>query len=559
MGYRPIAIDGGDQQRARCMDAGAEIYLDFQKEQDLRVALLRETGGKLSSAIIVCAGVTTAYEAALDCLDYHGTLVAVGIPPPTSKILIHPLPLIDYGIRIIGSITGHREDIAEAAEFVRKGLVKPRVTVIDIQDLGQYAGRVNDMEGKLVSNWYDTWTVPNMTVSFFAATEPKVHRHLRSRVSSAYSMSSILSMEPFIQEVASELWGRFREFSKSSEPVPLHSWANYFAFDVVGQLALGGRIGFVEHGEDIGGIIKSIHDGFYLMANMGNVPLQMLWFNNSIVQWILKNFGGKRLNSFNVFLKWLDRRVTERMTNGLGTKRRDMLQHFVEAKDMSGQPVKKGDVMIEGVNILGAGADTTSIGILAVMGAILTHPAAKEKLCKELDQAYKDLGLEGTSSEIDFKDAEKLPYLAAVVKESMRLHPSISYQLPRVVPEPGIYIGEHFIKPGSICSISATSMNRSKEVFGPDAEEWKPERWIPVTEYDQSRISTMNGLLTTFGMGARSCVGKNIALVEVHKFIAQFFRHFDAIVTNKERPWATKSQWFSIQKEFWVTIKERGV
>ncbi|KAJ9245288.1 hypothetical protein DTO169E5_1155 [Paecilomyces variotii] len=409
------------------------------------------------------------------------------------------------------------------------------------------------------SNWYDTWTVPNMTVSFFAATEPKVHRHLRSRVSSAYSMSSILSMEPFIQEVASELWGRFREFSKSSEPVPLHSWANYFAFDVVGQLALGGKIGFVEHGEDIGGIIKSIHDGFYLMANMGNVPLQMFWFNNSIAQWMVKNFGGKRLNSFNVFLKWLDKRVTERMTNGLGTKRRDMLQHFVEAKDMSGQPVKKGEVMIEGVNILGAGADTTSIGILAVMGAILTHPAAKEKLCKELDQAYKDLGLEGTSSEIDFKDAEKLPYLAAVVKESMRLHPSISYQLPRVVPEPGIYIGEHFIKPGSMCSISATSMNRSKEVFGPDAEEWKPERWIPVTEYDQSRISTMNGLLTTFGMGARSCVGKNIALVEVHKFIAQFFRHFDAIVTNEERPWVTKSQWFSIQKEFWVTIKERGV
>lgn len=58
-------------------------------------------------------------------------------------------------------------------------------------------------------------------------------------------------------------------------------------------------------------------------------------------------------------------------------------------------------------------------------------------------------------------------------------------------------------------------------------------------------------------MGARSCVGKNIALVEVHKFIAQFFRHFDAKVLNEDRPWVTKSQWFSIQKEFWVTIQER--
>lgn len=336
-----------------------------------------------------------------------------------------------------------------------------------------------------------------MTVSFFAATEPKVHRHLRSRVSKAYSMSSILSMEPFIQEVASELWGRFREFSKSSDPLPLHLWGNYFAFDVVGQLALGGKIGFVEHGQDISGIIKSIHDGFYLMANMGNVPLQMFWFNNSIAQWMVQNFGGKRMNSFNVFLQWLEKRVTERMINGLGNKRKDMLQHFIDAKDMSGQPVKKGDVMIEGVNILGAGADTTSIGILAVMGAILTHPEAKKKLQNELDQAYKDLGLEGTNKEIDFKDAEKLPYLAAVIKESMRLHPSISYQLPRVVPESGIQIGEHFINPGSICSISATSMNRSKEIFGPDAEEWKPERWIASTEEDQAKTVTMNGFLTT--------------------------------------------------------------
>lgn len=310
-------------------------------------------------------------------------------------------------------------------------------------------------------------------------------------------MSSILSMEPFIQEVTSELWGRFREFSKSSEPVPLHLWGNYFAFDVVGQLALGGKIGFVERGEDVAGIIKSIHDGFYLMANMGNVPLQMFWFNNRISQWTVKTFGGKRLNSFSIFLQWLEKRVEERMANGLGNKRKDMLQHFVEAKDMNGQPVKKGDVMIEGVNILGAGADTTSIGILAVMGAILTHPEAKKQLQEELDQAYKDLGLEGTSSEIDFKDAEKLPYLAAVIKESMRLHPSISYQLPRIVPASGIQVGDHFIKPGSICSISATSMNRCKDIFGPDAEEWKPERWIPATEEDQSRISSMNGFLTT--------------------------------------------------------------
>lgn len=43
-------------------------------------------------------------------------------------------------------------------------------------------------------------------------------------------------------------------------------------------------------------------------------------------------------------------------------------------------------------------------------------------------------------------------------------------------------------------------------------------------------------------MGSRSCVGRNLALGEVHKYIAQFFRHFDEEIVNKDRPWVTKPQ-----------------
>jgi cytochrome P450 len=192
-----------------------------------------------------------------------------------------------------------------------------------------------------------------MTVSFFAATDIKVHRHLRSRVSGAYSMTAILSMESLVQEVLSLNKDRLTEFAHRGQVVHIDQWVNYFTFDVVGQLAMGGTIGFLQHGKDIDGIIQSIHDGFWLMSNMGNVPLQNFWFNNAFSTWIIRTFGGKRLNAFDVFVDWLEHRVDARMSDGLGEKRRDMLQHFIEAKDLNGQPVKKADVMIEGVNILG--------------------------------------------------------------------------------------------------------------------------------------------------------------------------------------------------------------
>ncbi|RKL07790.1 hypothetical protein BFJ70_g16867 [Fusarium oxysporum] len=396
-----------------------------------------------------------------------------------------------------------------------------------------------------------------MTISFFATTDNKVHRFLRSRVSGAYSMTSILAMEPLVQEVMDLNLTKLGGFADRGETLPLDKWANYFTFDVVGQLAMGGMIGFLQQGKDIDGIIQSIHDGFWLMANMGNLPLQMLWFNNPLYKWFVRTLGGTRLNAFDVFLEWLNNRVEQRMTHGLAPgQRRDMLQHFIEVKDPQGLPVKKGDVMIEGVNILGAGADTTTIGILACMGTLLTHPEAKQRLVKEIDDAYMTLGLEG-DREISFKEAEKLPYLSAIVCESTRLHPSIQYQLPRNVPAEGVQIGPHFVPRGSVCGVSPMSMNRSQEIFGKDADEFRPERWIAESPEDEERIKRERSLLVTFGMGSRSCVGKNLATVEIYKYIAQFFRHFDADVVDKNKPWKCKTQWFAFQRNFNVRLTRR--
>ncbi|KAJ5540556.1 hypothetical protein N7494_005632 [Penicillium frequentans] len=130
------------------IEAGAEVYIDYEEDQDLKSAVLRETGGKLCAAAIVCAGVVSAYESSIECLDFFATLVAVGIPPPPLKMSIHPLTLIDYGIRMIGSITGDRADIAEAAEFVRRGVVVPKVMVVAMPLLNSYMERLNDLEGK---------------------------------------------------------------------------------------------------------------------------------------------------------------------------------------------------------------------------------------------------------------------------------------------------------------------------------------------------------------------------------------------------------------------------
>jgi cytochrome P450 len=99
--------------------------------------------------------------------------------------------------------------------------------------------------------------------------------------------------------------------------------------------------------------------------------------------------------------------------------------------------------------------------------------------------------------------------LQAVVKEATRLLPSIVFQLLRHAPENFFVRGEH-IPAGTSVGISPISQNRDRDIFGEDANEFRPERWLE----NRDKAGYMDTCLMTFGgSGPRMCVGKNIALV----------------------------------------------
>ncbi|KAJ3461113.1 hypothetical protein MRS44_011980 [Fusarium solani] len=114
MGLRVIAIDGRDQEQP-CMAAGAEAYIDFTESSDLASRMVEVTDGRKVSAVLVLRRDT----------------------PPQQKVGFSPTDLIDSGYQIIGSLVGTRKDIQEAADFVKRGLVKPQVRLVALSDLGE--------------------------------------------------------------------------------------------------------------------------------------------------------------------------------------------------------------------------------------------------------------------------------------------------------------------------------------------------------------------------------------------------------------------------------------
>ena len=137
---------------------------------------------------------------------------------------------------------------------------------------------------------------------------------------------------------------------------------------------------------------------------------------------------------------------------------------------------------------------------------VCRHPEVYHKLQKEIDDFYADYGL---TEPITYAQTQKMPYLGAVAKEAMRLIPSIVYQLIRYCSE-GQSVDGKSIPPGTPVGISPMAQNRDRAIWGDDADDFRPERWLESKE--RTAYLDLNNY-TFGGNGPRMYIGRNIALV----------------------------------------------
>jgi cytochrome P450 len=136
-------------------------------------------------------------------------------------------------------------------------------------------------------------------------------------------------------------------------------------------------------------------------------------------------------------------------------------------------------------NNLLAGSDTTAIGLRSAFYFLIKNPRCYAKARAEIDRA----DAEGRLSEhISYDECLKLPYLQAVMKESLRLHPGIGFPLERYVPPEGATICGFDLPGGTIVGVNAHVVHRDRDAFGEDAEEFRPERWL---EASSERLKVM--------------------------------------------------------------------
>ncbi|TIA24879.1 flavonoid 3',5'-hydroxylase [Aureobasidium pullulans] len=178
---------------------------------------------------------------------------------------------------------------------------------------------------------------------------------------------------------------------------------------------------------------------------------------------------------------------------------------------------------------------------------------------KLIEQRRKDIEAGNTNGRIDLLQTEvteHCPYYIACIKESMRLTPSAPNIFPRLVNKGGMDLFGKYVPEGLEVTCNPWIVHRDENIYGPDAGVFRPERWLE----DDEKTRQYNKYNMAFGYGARVCLGREIANMELYKAPLQFFRMFEPVLANKEEPgkYLIKGG-VSYFTDMWMNIEERKV
>ncbi|KAI0635731.1 cytochrome P450 [Trametes polyzona] len=222
---------------------------------------------------------------------------------------------------------------------------------------------------------------------------------------------------------------------------------------------------------------------------------------------------------------------------------KDLMSILLKANmGASGEDKLEEDELISQMStLIMAAVDTTSNALSDILDHLAKHPDVQQRLREEIIEAGADKGL-------DFDALMGLPYLEAVCRETLRVCAPFTQVfrearedivLPISKPMTGVdgsTVREILVPKNTTIVAGLLNCNRNKELWGEDAFEWKPERWLaPLpTAVTEAKIPGVYSNLMTFLGGGRACIGFKFSQLEMKVLLSLLLANF--VFEPSEKP-----------------------
>ncbi|KAH9914354.1 cytochrome P450 [Fomitopsis serialis] len=396
------------------------------------------------------------------------------------------------------------------------------------------------------------------------------HAKQRKLLNPVFSVNNMRAMLPLFHELGC----KFREAIRARvqdgpQELDMLAWLARVALELIGQGALGYSFDplVTDRADPYGEALKSLGpelDSLMILRKVAYLsePLPR-WFRRAF----LKLFPpGTRVHSIVQTLDTLDRSAKDiYAAKKRASKQGDaeMMKQVGQGKDLisillranaAADPTDRlpdDEVVAQMSLFIMAGLDTTSNALSRILTLLATHPDHQQKLRQELLEARAADGL-------PYDELNRLPLLDAVIRETLRMANKDTV-LPLSTPirtTDGKFMNAIPIAKGSQFVIGFAGSNMNKAVWGEDALEWKPERWLslPAT-VTEARIPGVYStyvvpsiLLTlyrmTFSGGKRACIGFKFSEMEMKVVLSILLSNFTFEPSGKQIEWNVGVVWY---------------
>ncbi|KAJ4486289.1 cytochrome P450 [Lentinula aciculospora] len=381
--------------------------------------------------------------------------------------------------------------------------------------------------------------------------EGEVHNRQRKALNPAFSASQLRQFLDLFQRSTSRLAKKWKEEEladarDSGKVINVTHWLPKITLDVIGESAFGYDFGALDgRANELGDIFKHMFADSRLYPQKG----LMLWraFRRSIPAPIgdfLCRFPTKeekRFKEFSNASKKIAKSVFDtasQETNGEEDLkgRKDVLSVLLRS-NMTADPKKtldEDEVLSQMATIILAGHETTASTTSWILYELGKSIKDQSRIYEEIREMRDRIGASGEPTASDY---DSMPFFNAVIKESLRLHPIVPALIRQaasddviplefpVISESKEELSQIPVSKGQRVLVSISVYNRLTQVWGKDANEWNPERFLHELKRDTTLGVYAN--LMTFSAGVRACIGWRFALMELQAILFGLIENFE--------------------------------
>jgi fatty acid omega-hydroxylase len=230
----------------------------------------------------------------------------------------------------------------------------------------------------------------------------------------------------------------------------------------------------------------------------------------------------------------------------MGKTKKDLVSRFLQDATERHEEISEQYLRDIIINFLIAGRDTTACAVTWMLYLLCQNPHEEAKVVAEVRQAMQAYEKKEVSA---YELATSLKYTEAALLETLRLHPSVPMDVKTAAARDTLPDGT-VVPAGTLVAYSPWLSGRSEELWGKDAAEYKPSRWLTEESHSQYKYITFNA-------GPRLCLGKHVALLEGVLLVAQILNRFSVQLAPNRKVTYLRNVTHSVKNGLHVTLIRR--